>query len=72
MEKLTASQIETKLEGLEGWEFNENGIENEWNYAFLKMKLDKRKYKSGTVKIYIWNKGNGKVYIDDITFSGYH
>ena len=52
--------------------FKDNGIENEWNYAFLKMKLDKRKYKSGTVKIYIWNKGNGKVYIDDITFSGYH
>ena len=36
MEKLTASQIETKLEGLEGWEFNENGIETTFEFQNFK------------------------------------
>ena len=36
MEKLTASQIETKLEGLEGWEFNENAIETTFEFQNFK------------------------------------
>ena len=36
MEKLTASQIETKLDELEGWEFNENGIETTFEFQNFK------------------------------------
>lgn len=52
--------------------FKENLIENEWNFASLKTKLEKSKYKSGTLKIYVWNKGNEEVYIDDLSLIGYH
>jgi len=36
MEKLTESQIKTKLEGLEGWELNENAIETTFEFQNFK------------------------------------
>lgn len=36
MEKLTASEIETRLEELEGWEFNENALETTFEFQNFK------------------------------------
>ena len=36
MEKLTTSEIETRLEDLEGWEFNENALETTFEFQNFK------------------------------------
>lgn len=58
-----------KSEGNDFWESRKLDIStNDWNYAFIKKRINKKEHRNGLFKIYVCNpnKEKGIIYVDDL------